>query len=199
MWQCCSQCKSDYAVDFESGGDVNVCPACVKKQQELANMPTNFFSNPSVTASRWWTVGFVAGVMMLLAQIYLVEREKLAQDPEQREWLEKICQHLPCGLPVYKNLDEIEILHGDFQLNGNRHYVFQTVISNQASFAQAYPRIKLILLDFTGEAFAERIFYPTEYLNLTATQLLAASQTVEISLNIAIPEQKIGGYTFELI
>jgi hypothetical protein len=199
MWQCCSQCKSDYAVDFESGGDVNFCPACVKKQQELATIPANFFSKPSGTASRWWTVGFVAGMLLLLTQIYFIEREKLAQDPEQREWLEKICLRLPCGLSVYKNLDEIEILHGDFQLNGNSHYVFQTVISNQASFAQAYPRIKLVLLDFTGEAFAERIFYPAEYLNLTSSQLLAASQTVEVSLNIAIPQQKIGGYTFELI
>ncbi len=199
MWQCCVQCKSDYAVDFESGGDLHYCPDCVIKRQQLADIPSNFFSQPTAVVSRWWTVGFVAAVILLLAQIYWVEREKLAQDPEQREWLEKICRPLPCQLPVYKNLDEIEILHGDFQLNGNTHYVFQAVISNQASFAQTYPRIKLVLLDFTGAVFAERIFYPAEYLNQTSIPLLAAAQTVEVSLNIAIPEQKIGGYTFELI
>ncbi len=199
MWQCCSQCKSDYAVDFEAGGDLHICPACLEKQRASADIPANFFTTPRAITSYWWTFGFIAALVLLLAQIVLVEREKLAQDPEQREWLEKICQQLPCGLPVYKNLDEIEILHGDFQLNDNSHYVFQTVISNQAPFAQAYPGIKLILLDFSGEAFAERVFYPAEYLTIPANGLLAASQTIEVSLNIAIPAQKIGGYTFELI
>jgi hypothetical protein len=137
-----------------------------------------------------------------LAQLYLIEGERLSQNPEQRVWLEKVCQSLPlslsCHLPVYKNLDEFEILHGDFQLKDN-HYEFQTVLSNQAEFQQQYPRIKLKLLDFNGQAFAERVFYPHEYLSSNPTSLMPASETIEVNLEIALPAQKVGGYTFELI
>ncbi len=198
MWQC-SQCKKDYEVDFESGGAIDLCPDCHKKQR-MPQIPADFFATPHPTpVSHFWGVGFGVGIILLLVQIYLVERDKIGQDAEKRASVEKICQLLPCRLPVYKNLDEIEILQGDFQLEGNSHYVFETVISNQAAFSQAYPRIKLILLDFSGQPFAQRIFHPKDYVKVSPDALMAASQTIEISLNIAIPRQKIGGYTFELI
>jgi hypothetical protein len=200
MWQCCSDCKSDYAVDFEAGGDLHICPNCLKKHQTVPPVNPDFFAAaPKPPVSPLWTVGFILALVVFLAQLYFVERIKIAQDPDRRAAVDRFCQTVPCGLPVYKNLDELEILHGDFQLNGNSHYLFETVISNQASFAQAYPRIKLILLDFSGHAFAQRVFSPTEYLKISPTQLMAASQTVEVSLKIAIPKQKVGGYTFELL
>jgi hypothetical protein len=146
----------------------------------------------------FWAAGFLASVLLFLTQLYLVQRDKLSQNPEQRGWLEKICQPLPCHLPAYKNLDEFEIMHGDFR-PVDSHYLFQTVLSNQADFAQQYPRIKLNLLDFNGHIFAERVFEPREYLGSARTELMPASETIEVTLNIAQPSQKVGGYTFDLI
>ncbi len=196
MQQFCSGCQKEYKVDFEAGDDLLHCPDCLQKQK--LTLPDDFFTAPKKSISPWWTLGFVLCFSGLVAQIYWVARHSIAQNPQQRVWVEKICQKLPCGLPDYKNLDELEILHGDFQLD-NTHYLFETVISNQAQFAQAYPRIRLVLLDFSGQVFAQRIFYPSEYLGVSPTEKLAAAQTIEVSLKIAIPKQKVGGYTFELL
>jgi hypothetical protein len=197
MWQC-SQCKQPYKMEFEAGDNIHFCPDCLKKQQ-LPPLTADFFATPKVKISPFWTLGFLAGLLLLAGQIYWVEHEKVLQNPEQRVWLEKFCQTLHCVLPAYHNRDEFEILLGDLQLNGNSHYLFQTVISNQASFAQDYPRIKLVLLSFNGQVFAERVFYPNEYLDNPPDSRLGASETIEVNLKIAIPPQKVGGYTFELI
>lgn len=199
----CSQCKKTYNISVEELRTHSVmlfCPHCEEMLGRLRLFTTDFFSSEKRDHSYYllWSLGLLACLLLFLAQVYLIERDKLSQDPEQRVWLEKVCQSLPCKLPVYKNLDEFEILHGNFQQVDN-HYLFQTVLSNQAEFQQHYPRIKLSLLDFSGHTFAERVFYPNEYLNPPPTELMPASETIEVNLNIALPAQKVGGYTFELL
>lgn len=200
----CSHCKKTFNISIEelrTSPTVLCCANCEEMLGKLKLFKTNFFFSGEKNSSSHfvlWLLGCVACVVLFVAQVYLVERDKLSQNPEQRVWLEKICQSLHCRVPVYKNLDEFEILHGDFQLQDN-HYLFQTVLSNQADFAQRYPRIKLKLMDFSGHTFAERVFYPREYLGAEPSQLMPASETIEVNLNIALPAQKVGGYTFELI
>jgi hypothetical protein len=200
----CSQCKKTYNISIEelqARSSGLFCPNCEEMLGKLKLFNTDFFfsaeKNPH-SHTLFWGLGCLGGGLLFLTQVYLVERDKLSQNPEQRVWLEKICQSLPCHLPVYKNMDEFEILHGDFQQVDN-HYLFQTVLSNQADFQQSYPRIKLSLLDFQGHAFAERVFYPREYLSSHPTALMPAAETIEVNLEIALPTQKVGGYTFELI
>ena len=73
-------------------------------------------------------------------------------------------------------------------------------MSNQADFSQPYPNIKLTLFDYNGNAFANRVFQPNDYLTEDAVpNLMAADATTEISLKIAAPETKVGGSTFDLI
>jgi hypothetical protein len=78
--------------------------------------------------------------------------------------------------------------------------LFKAVISNQAAFTQTYPNVRLILLDYTGKPFTHRVFRPQEYLPeaLVTTPVMISDATAEISLNIAAPETKVGGYTFDL-
>lgn len=200
----CSHCKKTFNISIEelrTSPTVLCCANCEEMLGKLKLFNTNFFFSSEKNSSSHfalWLLGCIACVVLFVAQVYLVEQDKLSQNPQQRVWLEKICQSLHCRVPVYKNLDEFEILHGDFQLQNN-HYLFQTVLSNQADFAQRYPRIKLTLMDFNGHTFAERVFYPREYLGTEPPQLMSASETIEVNLNIALPAQKVGGYTFELI
>lgn len=200
----CPHCKKTYSLSIEelhSGPAMLYCPHCEEMLGRLKIFQANFFSRSGEnnhSHSLLWFSGFLAAVLLFLSQLYLVERDKLSQNPEQRVWLEKICQPLPCHLPSYKNLDEFEIMHGAFRPVDN-HYVFQTVLSNQADFAQQYPRIKLNLLDFRGQIFAERIFFPREYLDSKPSELMPASETIEVTLDIAQPAQKVAGYTFDLI
>lgn len=200
----CSQCKKTYNLSVEelrTRATGLFCPHCAEMLGRLKIFNSNFFFGGEKNTdphTKFWTGGFLVCVLLFVAQVYLVERDKLSQNAAQRIWLEKICRPLRCNVPVYKNLDEFEILHGDFQQQ-EQHYVFQTVLSNQADFAQHYPRIKLSLLDFSGHTFAERVFEPREYLGSAPTQLMPASETIEVSLNIVLPTQKVGGYTFELL
>ncbi len=201
----CSHCKKTYNLsiaELQSCSTELFCPHCEEMLGRLKLFKSDFFFKSEKNASSYWflwTLGFFLCLLLFMAQVYVYAHNQLAQNPQQRIWIEKNCRIQLCKLPVYKNLDEFEILHGDFQLKDNHHYVFQTVLSNQAEFKQNYPRIKLDLLDFSGQVFAERVFYPREYLGFEPSQPMPASETIEVSLDIAAPTQKVGGYTFELI
>lgn len=205
----CSQCKKTFSISIKELNAHNsgalYCPNCTEMLGLLQRFKTDVFTAeyaPSRTHSFLWLIGFLLSLALFAGQVYWTEGEKISQNPQYRQWLEKFCAKVPaqwrCKLPVYKNLDEFEIVHGDFQEVGD-HNEFQTVLSNQADFPQAYPLIKLRLLDFNSQPFAERIFLPEEYLGIKPDRLMAASETIEINLKIAPTAQKIGGYTFDLM
>ena len=144
--------------------------------------------------------GLVIGLLLLIGQIVYFEGYAFSQNPAVRPGLVKLCQLINCQLPVYKNLDEFTLLHGSFTPLPDQNYAFRVVMSNQAAFAQPYPNIKLTLLDYSGNAFAHRIFQPRDYLPEDAVaSVMAADATTEISLKIAAPKTKVGGSTFDLI
>ena len=148
----------------------------------------------------YWRTGLVIGLLLLIGQIIYFEGYAFSQNPAVRPGLAKLCQLIKCQLPDYKNLDEFSLLHGSFTPLPDQNYDFRVVMSNQADFSQPYPNIKLTLFDYSGNAFAHRIFQPRDYLpeNAVAT-LMAADATTEISLKIAAPKTKVGGSTFDLI
>ncbi|NOQ77534.1 MAG: DUF3426 domain-containing protein [Methylococcaceae bacterium] len=164
---------------------------------EAATFSSAVKSNTS-KLTRYW--GLAAGflVMLFIFQVYFFEGYNLSQHTTFRPWLKKVCTTTTnCQLPVYKNLDEISILKGSFEPE-NDHYLFKTAVINQALFAQKRPSIKLTLTDFTGQSFATRIFYPTDY-SKQSVKLLEPNLADEITLSIATPSSKVGGYRFELI
>ena len=160
-------------------------------------LPWDKASRPGNT---FWRTGLVFGLLVLIGQIIYFEGYAFTQNPAVRPGLAKLCDRIKCQLPVYKNLDEFSLLHGSFTPLPDQNYDFKVVMSNQADFSQAYPNIKLILFDYSGNAFAHRIFQPRDYLPEDAvTSLMAADATTEISLKIAAPKTKVGGSTFDLI
>ncbi|HEY5140996.1 MAG TPA: zinc-ribbon and DUF3426 domain-containing protein [Methylococcales bacterium] len=147
-----------------------------------------------------WRIGLVIGSLVLIGQIIYFEGYALSQNPAVRPGLVKLCRMINCQLPVYRNLDELSILHGSFTPLPDQNYAFRMVMSNQAAFAQTYPNIKLTLLDYSGNTFAHRFFKPRDYLPVDAVaSLMTADETIEISLKIAAPETKVSGSTFDLI
>lgn len=156
---------------------------------------------PAKMARRaYWHAGLVIGLLLLAAQIVYFEGHAFSQNPAYRPRLEKICERLGCRLPVYKNLNDFNVLQGSFALQPDRNYAFQAAITNQADFPQAYPTIKLTLLDYNEKPFAHRIFQPRDYLpGINGVAVMTPDATAEISLTIAAPTTKVGGYTFKLI
>jgi predicted Zn finger-like uncharacterized protein len=191
----CNNCSSLFDVlEFISESK----PVTVSKEEKP---PQRLPWEPVKTAGRaYWQAGLILGLFLLIAQIVYFEGYALSQNPAFRPHLEKICERLNCPLPVYKNLDDFNVLQGSFVLLPDRNYAFRAVITNQADFPQNYPTIKLTLLDYNEKPFAHRVFYPQDYLPETnGATVMIPDKTTEISLTIAAPATKVGGYTFKLI
>jgi len=220
MYTQCPECKSPYSVTAEqlraSHGEIS-CEACsaifdalellnegaIPNDIEINEFPSylddsiNNSSFPKLQAKHWG-LGICFLLLGLTFQIYFFKAYALSQNTTLRPWLEKACNvKTNCQLPPYKNLDELTILNGSFE-PVNDHYLFKTAFINQSIFAQQQPSIKLTLLDFTGHSFAERIFHPEHY-SKQPLSLLKPDIPVEITISIATPLKKIGGYRFELI
>jgi len=147
----------------------------------------------------YWLIGSLIGLTVLFAQLSYFEGLALPQNPTFRPWLEKFCGYLTCQLPTYRNTKELTVLQGALTTQTDESVAFSAVISNQAAFEQAYPKLKLTLLDYAGLPFSQRVFQPYDYLpkESAAPFLLLPDATSEISLSLAAPKTKIGGYTFE--
>lgn len=214
MFTQCPECHKTHALTVEqlrTSRGMMRCSGCsalfdglafireheAEEKPESRLMPWENIKLPDTAPWRW---GLLLGALLLIAQAVYFEGHAISQNPAFRPWLEKLCSHLNCQLPAYKNLDEFTVLHGSFAMLPDRNYAFKAIISNQALFKQPYPNIKLTLLDFSGTAFAHRIFRPQDYLPAyVAATGIAADAGAEINLNIAAPQTPVGGYTFELI
>lgn len=215
MYTQCSVCKQQYTVSTEelrTSRGMLKCKKCSAnfdalefisdkplKKSEQVHSQELFPPQPKKNKIRQalWFFGLFVGILVFFAQIYYFESHTLSQNQTLRPWLLKLCQSVNCQLPEYKNTEEISILLGSLEAIDDHFYEFKVVISNQARFNQRYPNIKLTLINFTGEPIAERIFSAHNY--HPKSPLLAVDETVEISLSIAAPHPKIGGYTFELL
>ncbi len=187
----CDGCSSLFdALVFLQDGPIS--------EKQPSNETVLAIENPSQKSAPIWHVGLIVCLLFLGLQIYFFESYNLTQNTVLRPWLEKTCHLINCTLPIYKNLDEITILQGSFEPSENEQYVFTTTLINQSAFVQNYPSIKLTLIDFTGVTFAERIFRPKDYSKNTVN-LIASEMPAKITLNIAMPANKVGGYRFELI
>lgn len=144
-----------------------------------------------------WLWGSGLALLLLALQIMYFEGHGLMMQPQIRERLDKICATIACELPGYQNLDELTVSHSDLLIQDGYTYVFNAAISNQALFAQQAPALKLTLLNFAGEAVAQRVFNPVHYLNGAIS--LAPAHTLEIRLAIVAPIAPVGGYTFILL
>ena len=149
----------------------------------------------------YWRSGLVIASLLLAGQTVYFEGTAFSRNPAFRPSLEKLYRQLNCRLPVYKNPAEFAVLQGSLSALPDRSQLFRTVIRNKAAFAQPYPNLELTLLDYAENPFARRIFRPQDYLakTLPATSAMLPDATAAISLNIAPPKTKVGGYTFKLI
>ena len=203
----CLQCKKTYSTEINIlcySHQERLCPHCEEMLGKLKHLGSDFVVLKKHNTYRKsgllrWRLGVIFCLFLLLTQVYIFEKDRLSQKPSSRLWLTKICNRLNCHLPIYKNRDDFEVMYGNFQKTSDQNYIFQAVMSNQGKFKQRYPNIKLNLLSFSGESFASRVFIPTNYLTSIKKEFIAPSKTVEISMKIAVPTQKVGGYTFELI
>lgn len=212
MFSRCPHCEAQQPLSTEqlrnTRGLVN-CAACgqvfdalpsLSEQADEIIEPSLHFSyameRPAKRASsKAWGLGSALMLLLLLGQMIYFAGARLYQQPVIYKALVRLCQKLNCELPAYNNPDDWSISHSDLQANLDQRYVLTAAITNQANLRQAFPDLKLTLMDFTGQPFAERRFAPKEYSHQAA---LAANQTVQIRLPLVVPAD-VGGFSITLI
>ena len=145
-----------------------------------------------------WKFCLGLSAFVFLLQVYIFEGDALVQNKTIRPWLEKISSVVNYPLTPYNNLNEFSVLQVSFAPSRENTFILKASIVNQADFSQNQPRVKLILNDFVGQTFAERIFHPKDYFKNTNLQIKPDMST-EIMMTIKAPAQKVGGFRFELI
>jgi predicted Zn finger-like uncharacterized protein len=147
-----------------------------------------------------WLVASLIGLAFLLSQIIFLATGELQQNATYRPHLEKLCHLFGCKLADYENLAEFSVLQSSFTPVANGMMGFKAVINNQSAFKQRLPNIKLSLLDFDEQIFAQRIFTPKEYLSgKHPINSIPPDETITASLTMTAPKTNIGGYHFDLI
>ncbi|MGZ4959720.1 MAG: zinc-ribbon and DUF3426 domain-containing protein [Methylomonas sp.] len=215
MYSRCSHCQAQQQVTAEqlrrSRGLLS-CSACGKRFDALASLSEQVDAQlqaentadflPDLTerkpASGVWVAASALMAVAFLAQIVYFEGDALNRQPQLHAGLQAVCERLKCRLPAYKNIDEWSVSHSDFRKLSDKNYILSAAITNQAVFPQAYPDLKLVLLNFSGQAIAQRVFSGQQY---GSAAVLPANETAEIKLSVVAPPglAQIGGYTFSLL
>jgi hypothetical protein len=155
---------------------------------------------PRASGLGWW-LGTFAMMALLAWQVSIFEGHQLVQNERVRPWLELACESFACELPPYKDTSRIQVvdralLPAPDDIDG---YEFSVILSNQSALAQAFPSIKLILLELNGRAVASRVFGPDEYLDATHPAKMPVGKPFEIRLLLAKPSSEVGGFSFDLL
>lgn len=147
----------------------------------------------------WGLAALVLGVVLVL-QLMLADRARLATDPAWRPRLEALCGVLGCDLPAWHEPAAFRVTSREVRRHpqDERALLITASFRNDARWAQPWPVLELALHDIDGNALGLRRFEPAEYLgSLPATPLIAPGQSAIATLEILDPGQRAVAFTFD--
>ncbi len=154
-------------------------------------------------ATLFWGLTSLLLILTLIAQYAYVTRDELARHAQFRPWLEWLCLHAGCELPLMRSPELIRIAGRDIR----RHpdiadaLIVNITITNQASYSQAWPIIQLGFFDLRNRPLALRRFSADEYLphNLSTRDGMPAQTPIRVRLDIVDPGPEAVNFSFELM
>jgi predicted Zn finger-like uncharacterized protein len=144
----------------------------------------------------WWLGGY-ALLLLMMAQWLYFDGHVLNENPQYyRAWL-ALCRQLDCQPPLYRQIEDLDIVESDLALDRENNWRLTAVMINRGAFAQAFPRVQLLIQDFSGQTLAERLFLPGEY--AADGRLFEPDQSFNVELTITPPASAIAGYQIKLL
>jgi hypothetical protein len=141
-------------------------------------------------ARRGEWIALAALAALLAAQLFLVERARLAADPRWRPLVQAVCGVAGCSVPPWREPGAFAMLARDVIAVPGRPGVLrvQASLRNDARWPQPWPVLRLSLSDAGGRVLGARRFRPAEYLGRApAAPLLAPGQAAQLAFDIAEP------------
>lgn len=145
-------------------------------------------------------VAVAAGLAALLVvQLLLADRDRLASDAGWRPVVATLCGALRCSLPAWREPAAIAVEQRDVRPVPGRPGVLRAsaTIRNDGRWAQAWPRLVLTLSDVDGRALGMRSFGPAEYLAAPPQDVtIDRGQSTSLLLDIVEPSPHAVAFNF---
>ncbi len=154
-------------------------------------------------APRWqWLV--IAGlVVLLILQVALADRARLAADAGTRPWVAGLCRVLGCSLPAWREPAAFTMTSRDVRpLPGHASALqVRASLRNDARWAQDWPTLRLSLSDADGRVIGTGVFTPADYLGQQAAQAapLEPGQSAQIAFRVREPAASTVAFIFEFM
>lgn len=152
---------------------------------------------------RWQWIGIAVLAVLLMLQIVLADRARLAADAGSRPWLATLCGALRCTLPAWHEPSAFTMVSRDVRPLPGQPGTLQVLASlrNDARWAQAWPQLRLSLADADGRVVGSAVFSPQQYLgdNADARGLIEPGQSAQVAFRVREPAASTVAFTFEFL
>ena len=181
-------------------------PAPVKPREVAGNLQPEPLKLALPSRNRMvarWFWGSVVLVMLGALQVFYFNFAEWSRTPQWRPFYTQVCGYAGCTLPTVQDLNTLK----SSQLVVRSHpalanaLVVDSLLTNEAEFAQPFPDMTLVFRDLDNNVVASRRFSPDEYLSgeVAGTQLIPGQTEVHVALDILDPGQNAVSYSINLV
>ncbi len=196
------------AGDIAAGIPVDAAAApqvTVPDRDATATAAPNFLSRPQMAKApsrtpRWQWALVSALLALLLLQMLLADRARLAADARWRPLLSGVCAALRCSLPPWHEPQAFSMLGREVRPVPGVAGVLQVRASfrNDAQWPQPWPQLQLSLTDADGRTIGSQVFTPAQYLGTPPAEdaLLAPGQSAQVAFRVREPSAGTEAFAF---
>ena len=157
-------------------------------------------AQPSSRATPWLWFALVLLTLILLLQITLADRKRLAADPDWRPVVIALCNVLGCSVPAWQEPKAFTMLDRNVRPNAQSPGTLDVTATfrNDARWAQAWPTVLVKLSDADGRTIGARAITPADYLADPAPSTeLVPGQSARMAVQVHEPDGGAVAFTFE--
>ena len=143
-------------------------------------------------------IAIPALTVLLVLQLLLADRVRLAGDATWRPWVAAACTLARCALPPWHAPDAITLVQRDVRPHPAQSGVLQVsaTLRNDAAYPQAWPMLLLTLSDVDGRPLGARWFAPGEYRPTDAADILAPGAAAAFRIDVVEPSPHTVAFNF---
>ncbi len=167
--------------------------------RRLPSFARNADGSARPARERWLIVAIIALAVLLVLQLLLADRARLAANAQWRPMLATLCSVLRCELPPWREPAAFTLLQRDVRQHPTLPGVLRVsaTFRNDARWPQPWPGLQLTLSDINGRPAGQRRFDAQEYLGGTPGQTeLASGESATVAMDILEPAPQIVAYDF---
>jgi len=178
----------------------------MRRPQGQRGAPTPAFARRAGGAYRsarnWpWLLGSTLLALSLLGEIAYAKRAPLFDDARVRPWIDRACATFGCRPPLRHDPSHLALLSRDIRPHPSvpSALIISASLRNDATFAQAFPDVDIVLSDLDENRIAMRRFHAQEYIG-DARTIAAGMQpgsTTALVFEVADPGKNAVAFEFK--